>query len=511
VVSAQKLFTVGTSDSITITFDVAVKGESSWDYMKLFLAPASEQFPASTSAPSTGTYAYNSYSTNAYDFYTNGYGSQSGYHYIMNMATGTVHVVAKMSNPNATPTTTSTALLVFAWKNDASGGTQPPVTITNLTVTANGSAPVVTDPTVATNAASAIAQTSATLNATITNPDGVAITAKGFEWKATTGGTYTQIAGTGTGNTFTANLTDLNANTNYTYKAFITFNGTTVYGSEMNFTTQNGGGETCNVPTNLTANATAYNAANVTWTAGGNEGAWTLQYKAASATDWNNVTVTVTNYQLTLLTAETEYQVRVQANCYDGIASDWATTSFTTPAVPVDPCDAPTGLTVTNITHNSATASWTAGGDETSWSVQYKSADASQWQETTVQTTTFTMNGLTPQTAYDVRVKAICAPGNESDFISGEFTTNPDAIDNITLANSISLMPNPADNYIDLRINSNVNVKEAVVYNAFGQMVQTVELNDNYARIDLSNMAAGMYFVRVNGDNMTATKKFIRK
>ena len=32
-----------------------------------------------------------------------------------------------------------------------------------------------------------------------------------------------------------------------------------------------------------------------------------------------------------------------------------------------------------------------------------------------------------------------------------------------------------------------------------------------HARIDLSEMASGMYFVRVNGEGVTATKKFIRK
>ncbi len=280
--------------------------------------------------------------------------------------------------------------------------------------------------------------------------------------------------------------------------------------SVVSFTTQ-AEGQTCNVPTNLTATATAYNAADVTWNAGGNEGAWTLQYKAASATDWNTVTVTVTNCQLTLLTAETEYQVRVQANCYDGIASDWATTSFTTPAVPVDPCDAPTNLQVSNITHNSATASWTPGGNETAWNIQYKLQSASQWQEATVQTTTYTIEGLTASSTYDVRVKAICAADNQSEFVSTTFTTQTVGIDNITLANSINLMPNPADNYIELTINSNVEVKEAVVYNAFGQMIQKVELNDNHARIDLSDMAAGMYFVRVNSDNVSATKKFIKR
>ena len=53
--AAQKLFTVGTSDTITITFDVMVDGEGGYDYLKLFLAPASTQFLPSTSAP--GSYS----------------------------------------------------------------------------------------------------------------------------------------------------------------------------------------------------------------------------------------------------------------------------------------------------------------------------------------------------------------------------------------------------------------------------------------------------------------------
>ena len=114
-----------------------------------------------------------------------------------------------------------------------------------------GPGPVVTDPTVATNAAESITQTAATLKATITNPDNLTITAKGFQWKATNGGTYTSVAGTGTGNTFTANLTNLTPNTSYTFKAFITFNGTTVEGNEMTFTTLEQGVDPCDVPTGL--------------------------------------------------------------------------------------------------------------------------------------------------------------------------------------------------------------------------------------------------------------------
>ena len=269
----------------------------------------------------------------------------------------------------------------------------------------------------------------------------------------------------------------------------------------------------CNVPTGLaTANLT-YNAVDVNWSAGGNETAWNVQYKQASAANWgNSIAVTSATYHISGLAAETSYQVRVQANCGADGTSDWTTpVSFTTPAAPVDPCNAPTNLQVSNITENSATVSWTAGGSETAWNVQYKLQSASQWQEANVQTTSYLIEGLTANSTYDVRVKAVCAVDNQSDFVSTSFTTTGVGIDNISLANSISLMPNPADNYIELSINSNVEVKEAIVYNAFGQMIQTVQLTENHARIDLSNMAAGMYFVRVNGEGVTATKKFIKR
>lgn len=177
----------------------------------------------------------------------------------------------------------------------------------------------------------------------------------------------------------------------------------------------------------------------------------------------------------------------------------------------IDPCNAPTNLQVSNITEHTATISWTIGGSEATWNVQYKLQSASLWQEAVVQTTSYVIEGLTANSIYEVRVKAICASDNQSSFVSTTFTTQGVGIDNITLANSISLMPNPADNDIDLTVNSNVAMKEAVVYNAFGQLIQTIELNDNHARFDLSDMAAGMYFVRVNGNNMTATKKFIKR
>ncbi len=103
-----------------------------------------------------------------------------------------------------------------------------------------GNGSVTTDPIVTTAPVSNLMPNSATLNATITNPDNVNITEMGFEWKQTFG-YFSSVQGTGNGNAFSATLNNLTPNTGYSYKAFITFNGTTLYGEEVYFTTSDVG------------------------------------------------------------------------------------------------------------------------------------------------------------------------------------------------------------------------------------------------------------------------------
>ena len=190
-----------------------------------------------------------------------------------------------------------------------------------FTTDCSGSGPAITDPTVATAAATAIAQTTATLNGSITNPDNVTITAKGFEWKATAGGTYAPV--TVTGNNLTYNLTGLTANTGYTYKAFITFNGQTVYGNEMTFTTLPEEVEPCDVPTNLHTTDIQNEAISITWDANANVSSWNIRYSTVGGT-WNTATSNTNSYTISGLTGLTDYEIQVQANCGNGNLSEWS-------------------------------------------------------------------------------------------------------------------------------------------------------------------------------------------
>ncbi len=88
----------------------------------------------------------------------------------------------------------------------------------------------------------------------------------------------------------------------------------------------------CAVPTSLSAGNLNTNSARISWTAGGSESAWRLQYRAADG-DWSAEQAVSGSAQrdLTGLSANTEYFVRVKAYCDAEDQSNWSDVlSFTT-------------------------------------------------------------------------------------------------------------------------------------------------------------------------------------
>lgn len=88
----------------------------------------------------------------------------------------------------------------------------------------------------------------------------------------------------------------------------------------------------CAVPTALTAGNLSANSARITWTAGSTESAWRLQYRADGG-DWSAEQAVSGSAQrdLTELSANTEYFVRVKAYCDADDQSNWSDVlSFTT-------------------------------------------------------------------------------------------------------------------------------------------------------------------------------------
>ena len=118
-------------------------------------------------------------------------------------------------------------------------------------------------PSVGTNAATNITQTSATMNGNLTNKGGTsAIVSTGFQWRVQ-GGTYTSVTVSTNANTgsFSSGLSGLTAGTTYEYRAWATNQNGTSYGSTTSFTTQS---PPPPAPTGLNLIATS-NVINLTW------------------------------------------------------------------------------------------------------------------------------------------------------------------------------------------------------------------------------------------------------
>ena len=79
-------------------------------------------------------------------------------------------------------------------------------------------------------------------------------------------------------------------------------------------------------------------------------------------------------------------------------------------------CPQPTALTVVQATLNNAQLSWVAGGSETQWEIQYGPQGFALGSGTIIPVTTnpFTLTNLTPNSFYQVYVRAICTPGDSS-------------------------------------------------------------------------------------------------
>ena len=132
----------------------------------------------------------------------------------------------------------------------------------------------------------------------------------------------------GSVNTYT--LQDLDPETTYRIKVRANCgenDGYSAWSNQVNFTTT----ATCIKPTGLTASNVTSSSATITWTAGeAGQDTWNLQYKKASESEWQSVTVTTNSYDLNDLSAVSTYDVRVQADCGEGDLSQWTTSSFST-------------------------------------------------------------------------------------------------------------------------------------------------------------------------------------
>ncbi|MEX2485113.1 MAG: hypothetical protein WED10_11155, partial [Brumimicrobium sp.] len=184
-------------------------------------------------------------------------------------------------------------------------------------------------------------------------------------------------------------------------------------------------GPSCPPISDITVYNIVPDSATVSWTSNGTETAWNIEYGPAGFTLGTGTVVNTTDNPDTLggLTPETDYDIYVIADCGGGdLADTIGPVSFTTPPT----CPVVSNITASNITSTEADIDWTVGYQETEWMIEYDTTGFTLGTGTTLVTNNLgeTLTGLTAITDYDVYVRAICAPGDTSDWTGPtSFTT----------------------------------------------------------------------------------------
>jgi hypothetical protein len=188
----------------------------------------------------------------------------------------------------------------------------------------------------------------------------------------------------------------------------------------------------------------------------------------------------------------------------------WAIDDVTIEAS-TNPCIKPTNLQVNSISESSAIASWTVGGSESSWIVEYKLVSSTNWTSATTTTPTYTMTGLQSNTDYLVRVKAVCTEDESSFTTAVPFTTTVGIGENV-LNHAVELCPNPTSTFVTLRIKSDqIQMVEAQIFDIYGKLLKTVSLENNTNTMDVSDLSSGVYLLKLNTNQGTINKKFVKK
>lgn len=270
----------------------------------------------------------------------------------------------------------------------------------------------------------------------------------------------------------------------------------------------------CFVPENLHTTNVDMNEVTVAWE--NNSLAETNTFVVRLYNNTTDVYDTVTGTSATFngLYDNTNYAVTVQSLCAAGIASDWCDPiEFTTSS-----CEAPTNVMVSNVTTTSAVVSWTPGNNETSWEVSYGPSHFAQGDGTSivVDNTTYTIDGLEPESNYDVYVRALCSETSHSRWSTvARFETLPETgIDNVDGDSRVRIYPNPASDVTTLVINGVEGRMAATLFDMSGRAIQhyQFECNGNCEqRIDIEGLANGTYFVRLTGDTMNSVSKVVVK
>ena len=331
----------------------------------------------------------------------------------------------------------------------------------------------------------------------------------------------------------------------------------------------------CTPPVSLSSSAITGNSASIAWVTGSSETSWSVEYKKASESNYSTpVTVTSTTHNLTNLTANTDYHVRVRAICGGsssvGVTTQFKTLSSTADTYTITPnagnngtIDPSTPVTVSQGASQTFTFAPNSGYEvdvvkvndapvtpTTALSYTFTNVQANATIDVTFKTVSPSDSFLIVASCGDYgdispkgNIKVVkggsqiftFTPNQEymvdSVFVDGIFVasdTSSYTIENVQADMTIHVVFKPdisipqylLDNSIliypnpaskQLVVKLSAAFEQLEITNLLGQVIYTATVTEQEFAINVNDYRSGVYFIRLSGKQGMATKKFIKE
>ncbi|ESU19283.1 hypothetical protein FCR2A7T_27080 [Flavobacterium cauense R2A-7] len=315
----------------------------------------------------------------------------------------------------------------------------------------------------------------------------------------------------------------------------------------------------CPSPSGLAVNSITDASASITWTATSGNYQYVID-QVATAPAGAGTNLAGETYDAASLNPVTTYYFHVRTDCGSGTYSAWSTVSFTTLATPPanDDCTNAVALTPGGVYSDNPVDGTNAGAttsSQTAPTTCFGFSGGDVWYSVvvpasgniTIETGTPVGGGAgidTVITAYSgdcaFPTQIGCDDDGATEFAVGfsklsltgqtpgntilirAYEYNNDAVGNFGISAydaslstgsfdsaSFRAYPNPVKDMLNLSYSSDITSVE--VYNMLGQNVMTKTLNASQGQIDLSNLNAGNYIVKVTADGLVKTIKVVKQ
>ena len=151
------------------------------------------------------------------------------------------------------------------------------------------------------------------------------------------------------------------------------------------------------------------------------------------------------------------------------------------------------------------------------WSLVYPAAPV-DFLSTHIDETTDVMSMIDGFQGTDIVLKfsafvpeVLTGPGkalvdNVSFLVDTDLGVNDNAFNN-----DISVYPNPANTFFEIKNNGNQELTFAKIFDLNGRLIRTIDLTQSSSNINVSNLANGLYFLEINSLNASTTERLIIK